>query len=132
MKWIKQTLVALAFIGALVSCEYEYIEVATPPPLDPGDTTTPIDTIFFAAQIEPIFVSSQCTNCHSGSLSLDLTTGNSYASMFANNVVIPLDPEGSSIYTYPHPVTGTHNTKYATVDDANLIYSWIAQGALDN
>lgn len=132
MKWIKQTLAALFLIGVLVSCEYEFVEIATPQPPDPGDTTTPVDTIHFAAQIEPIFVSSNCTNCHSGGLALDLRTGFAYASIFANNVVTPGDPTVSKLYTYPHPVSGTHNTKYATVDDANLIYSWIAQGALDN
>lgn len=130
MKWIKQTLLALFFIGVLVSCEYEFIEIATPPPPDPGDTI--IDTVFFAAQIEPIFESSQCTNCHNGGLSLNLKAGFAYESIYSNSTVVAKEPEASTIYTYPHPVTGTHNTKYGTVDDANLVYSWVAQGAMDN
>lgn len=132
MKWIKQTLATLLFIGVLASCEYEVIEIARPLPPDPGDTTTPIDTVFFAAQIEPIFVSSNCTNCHSGGLPLDLRAGFAYESIFASDLVTPGDPAASKLYTYPDPLDGTHNTKYATIDESNLIYSWILQGALDN
>jgi len=126
MKWFKQTLSALFFISILISCEYEFIEVAQPPPPDPEDTVS------FAGQIEPVFVSSNCTNCHSGGLPLDLSTGNAYNSIMDNGMVIAGDPEASKLYWYPHPVTGNHNTKYATTDDTDLIYAWIFQGALDN
>ncbi len=132
MKWIKQTLFALLCIGIMVSCEYEFIEVATPVPPDPNDTT--FDTVSFAGVIEPIFETSTCTNCHNGGAAFDLTAGNAYTNLFNYNddVVVPGDPEASTIYTYPHPVTGDHGTKYQTADDANLVYSWIIQGALDN
>jgi len=126
MKWLKQTFLALFFISVLISCEYEFIEVAQPTPPDPEDT------ISFTEQIEPIFVSSSCTNCHSGALPLDLSTGNAYNSIIDNGVVIAGDPEASKLYYYPHPVTGSHNTKYSSTDDTDLIYAWIFQGALDN
>lgn len=116
----------------LISCEYEYIEIATPEPPDPGDTTQPFDTIFFAAEIEPIFSNSSCTNCHTAGSFLDLTAGASYNSIMSQNLAIPLDAENSKIYYYPHPQIGTHNNKYSSVDDANLIYSWIYQGCLNN
>ena len=127
---IIQALVALFFISMMVSCEYDFIEIATPEPPDPNDTT--VDTVRFATEIEPIFESSSCTNCHTGSFFLVLTAGNAHASIMDNGAAVPLDPESSSIYTYPHPASGTHNTKYSSVDEANAIYTWIAQGALDN
>lgn len=130
MKWLKQTLVALFCIMIMISCEYEFIEVAEPQPPDPNDTT--IDTVSFTGQIEPIFVSSSCTNCHNGGLALDLSAGKAYNSIQVNGAVVAVDPNASQIYTYPHPITGTHNTKYSTTDDSKLISDWIYQGALDN
>ncbi len=50
--------VLLGVIAIMASCEYEYIEVYTPEPPDPTDT------IYFQAEITPIFESSGCTGCH--------------------------------------------------------------------
>ena len=130
MKWIKQTFVALLGVLFIVSCEYEFIEVATPEPPDPNDTT--IDTVSFAGVIEPIFESSSCTNCHNGGTAWDLTTGNAYNSIIAEDAVVPFNPDASSIYTVPHPNSSSSHTKYNSVSDANSIYTWIYQGALDN
>lgn len=132
IKLIFQVITILAIVSFFISCEYEFIEIATPTPPDPGDTTQPIDTIKFAAQIEPIFSSSSCTNCHYSGASLDLTAGAAYNSIMSQNLAIPFDAENSRIYYYPHPQLGTHNTKYSTVDEANLIYGWIYQGCLNN
>ncbi|MCF8379586.1 MAG: hypothetical protein K9H49_08430 [Bacteroidales bacterium] len=126
MKWIKQTFIAIFAISMLVSCEYDFIEVAVPEP------PNPTDTINFATEVEPIFTSANCTNCHNGGLPLNLSAGAAFSSLMDLGMVVPFDPEASKIYTYPHPVTGTHNTKFATVDQANIIYGWIFQGALDN
>lgn len=126
-KWIKPALAALFCILLLVSCEYDFIEVAAPTPPPPGDTTS------FSADVVPIFSNASCTNCHNGSgPTPDLTPDNAYNSIISNNLAIPMDPDISVIYTYPHPVNGTHNTKYSSVDDANQLYNWILQGALDN
>jgi hypothetical protein len=129
---IKQSLLALFFISVLISCEYEFIEIAGPKPPDPNDTTNPVDTVSFAAEVVPIFSASSCTNCHNGGLALDLSAGNAYSSIMSNGMAIPEDPENSKIYYYPHPVTGTHGTKYQNTDQSDLIYLWIFQGALDN
>lgn len=111
----------------LVSCEYEFIEVPPPPPPpEPGDTT------YFSQDVEPIFESDGCTSCHDGGMVFDLTTGNAYNSISTMNLAVPMMPEDSKIYTYPHPQTGTHNSKYKSNDNANTIYTWIMQGALDN
>jgi hypothetical protein len=132
MNKILQFLAILAIVSFFISCEYEFIEIATPEPPDPGDTTQPFDTIFYSTQIEPIFANSNCTGCHSSGSFLDLTTGASYNSIMGGNLAIPFDAENSKIYYYPHPQIGTHNNKYSTVDEANLIYSWIYQGCLNN
>jgi hypothetical protein len=123
---IIQIAALLCCIVFMASCEYEFIEVYTPEPPDPTDT------IYFQAEITPIFVNSGCTNCHNGGIAFDLTASNAYNSIMANNLAIPGDPDNSLIYTFPHPQTGTHATKYSSLDDVNLIYGWISQGALNN
>lgn len=118
--------IALIFsVAILSSCEYEFIEAYIPPPPNPNDT------IYFQAEITPIFVSSTCTDCHkSGGLAFDLTAANAYNSITANNLVVPSEPENSKIYTFPQ--SGTHFASYSSNEDANLIYGWILQGALNN
>lgn len=118
---------ALLFGAALfASCEYEFIEVYTPPPVDLTDT------VYFQAEIVPIFTNNSCLGCHNGGIAFDLGAGNAYNSLISNNLVVPFDPESSLIYTVPNPQTGTHATKYGSNTDANLIYAWIEQGALNN
>jgi hypothetical protein len=120
-------LFALIFIVAfLASCEYEFIEVYTPPPVDLTDT------VFFHQEITPIFVNNNCIGCHNGGIEFDLTGANAYNSIISNNLVVPFEPENSKIYTFPNPQTGTHATKYGSNSDANLIRAWIEQGALNN
>jgi len=115
------SLIAFSF---LISCEYENIEVQEPP--------TGKDTISFATQITPIFESSQCLNCHDGGQSPNLSQSNAYMSIMNSNLAVPFKPDESIIYYYPHPVSGSHDTKYTTIEGANLIEKWILQGALDN
>lgn len=130
MKWLKQTFLALFSIFVLISCEYEFIEIAKPQPPDPNDTNNPPVDILFSTQIEPIFSANACTNCHGSGASLDLTTGNAYSSITSNGLVVPGEPENSDLYNVPGP-TGSHFKKYTTTD-ADLVYLWIYQGALDN
>jgi len=130
---IKQAFIALIFISLMVSCEYEVIEFAAPPPLPPIDTTdTTQYKISFAGAIAPIFTNDNCTNCHDGSLMFDLSEANAYNSIMDNDLAIPFDPTVSIIYTYPHPTFGEHNSKYSSAAEADSIYLWIYQGALNN
>ena len=131
MKWLKQTFAAIFLVSVLVSCEYDYVEIAKPQPPDPGDTNNPIDTIFFSTQIEPLFASNNCTGCHGSGFFLDLTAGNAYGSIMANGSAIAWDPDNSKIYSVPLP-SGSHYGKYASSDESDLVYLWIFQGALDN
>jgi hypothetical protein len=118
----------LLFTGLLVlsACEYDFIEIPGPP--DDDD----LPEISFSLQVAPIFSQTGCTNCHGGGTAPNLTANQAFNSLTTMNLVVPGDPEQSIIYTYPHPVTGTHNTKYASITDANTIYAWIKNGAENN
>jgi hypothetical protein len=132
--WLKQTIAALFCITMLISCEYDYIEIAGPTPPLPPDTndTTPVHQISFSLAVEPIFNEATCLNCHNGGLSLDLRPGNAYNSITDNDLVVPGDPSNSKIYTYPNPSTGTHGTKYQTQAQVDSLSLWIFQGAQNN
>ena len=127
MNWIKQTLTAFSCVLLMVSCEYEFIEPAELPPLNPEDTVS------FANIVVPIFnTDSKCTSCHNtGGTPPDLTPTNAY-----NNIVPPrvdLDsPESSIIYQYPHPSGSMHTWKKYTEAEAQTVLIWIQQGALNN
>ena len=120
----------LAIVGGVIlfaSCEYDFIEApAPPPPPEPGDTT------YFAADVAPVFETDGCTACHNGGMAFDLTAPNAYDNIISYNLVVAFDPDQSKIYTYPHPQTGSHNSKYKSNASVNTIYNWIMQGALDN
>jgi hypothetical protein len=117
--------VSMCFL-ALSGCEYEFIEIPGPP----DDDNLP--AVSFSAEVAPIFSQNGCTNCHGGGTAPNLTAGQAYNSLVTLNLVVPGKPEESKIYTYPHPVSGTHNTKYKTIADANTIYAWIKNGAENN
>ncbi len=126
--------IIIALIALFESCEYEYIEFAeqpVPPPPDTNDTI-PVHQISFTLAIEPIFEEATCTNCHNGSLTPDLTEGNAYNSIMSNGLAVPFDHTNSMIYTYPHPVSGSHGTRYQNTAQTDSIYLWIYQGAIDN
>lgn len=124
-----KTLIILALVMFFGSCQYEFIEVT--PPI-PNDSTNVGDSVSFKDEIVPIFENSSCLNCHDGGLTLDLRENEAYQSIIDHDKAIPFDPENSPIYTVPHPVTGNHTQKYSSVEEANLIYNWIDQGAEDN
>lgn len=111
------------FLGA-ASCTYTVPVEEEIPPIE--------DDVLFGQDIEPIFTNQGCISCHAGSGAsggLDLSTGNAYASIVANDAVIANDPEGSLIYTRP---TVNHYGKQYTAQEAALVEEWINQGALDN
>lgn len=116
--WILKITLLLLVTVFMVSCEYEFIE-----PIPPEVST---DTIHFTS-ITPIFESTGCTDCHNSG-SMDLTAPNAYNTIMNNDLAIPGEPENSLIYTKP---TGSHFVNYSS-GDADLIYNWILQGALNN
>lgn len=125
---IYQIAILVFAVFAFASCEYDFIKPEyTPPP-------NPEDTISFAQEVQPIFQSNNCTGCHKpgGFGGLDLTATNAYSSIMNANLVNTANPASSKIYTYPHPTTGTHNSKYANEAEAQVLLQWIEQGALNN
>lgn len=82
--------------------------------------------VSFSADVQPIF-NSKCTGCHPSAGGLDLTVGNSYASIHDGRVVVN-DPANSLIYTKP---TGSHSATY-TSTEAEIVSAWITQGAKDD
>jgi len=126
---IFQLAAIVLFMSLLASCEYDFVKPEPGPP--PPD---PTDTIFFATQVQPIWDANNCTNCHKsgGISSLDLTAANAYSSLTTNGMYSVASPETSKIYTYPHPVTGSHGNKYSSEAEALIILQWIEQGALNN
>jgi hypothetical protein len=127
MKWIKQTFVALFCISVMISCEYEFIEIAEPIPPNPEDTVS------FANDVVPIFnTNNKCTSCHNtGGTQPDLTPANAYNSIVPALVVLD-NPESSEIYQYPHLSSSMHTWKKYTDAEAQTVLIWIQQGAPDN
>ncbi|MBE0638873.1 MAG: hypothetical protein IH598_10165 [Bacteroidales bacterium] len=115
-------LTVLIFITVgLISCEYEFIEVAPP---------DPTVEVKFSTDIVPIFSENNCINCHkTGGTSPDLTAANAYNSINPDLVNLS-NPELSTIYVTPGP-SGNHSVKY-TPGQASLVLEWIKQGAKNN
>ncbi len=113
----------LVVIGLLIfsACTSDVIEPATPP--------SPTDTVKFATQIQPFFTSG--CGCHApGGPSPVLKAGQSYQALKDGNFINLASPDQSVIYTVMK--TGGSMRAYTNTDEANLVLSWIKQGALNN
>lgn len=118
---IRQILVALVMIAAVVgfsSCEkYSY----TPPAVDPNTT------LHFQTDIQPIF-NSNCVSCHGGTQSPNLSSGKSFA-VLKNGGFVKLPAETSRLYLKMN--SSSHISKSTETDRLKVLY-WITQGALNN
>jgi len=124
-KIVLQTLVVLAVIILVSSCQYKWIVEPVVPPPDPEDT------ISFSLEIVPIWGDQNCTGCHNGgSTQPDLRPDFAYNSITSLGLVDTADPSASKIYYYPLP-EGDHYAKYTSAQGA-LVLVWIEQGAIDN
>jgi hypothetical protein len=115
----------LVLFGLLLNaCKYDFI---VPEELPPIDTTVPVS---FSTQIVPIFANS-CVSCHkTGGQAPDLTSANAYNSIKTMNLVNTTTPESSIIYAFPG--SSSHSWKGYTASEAQLVLTWIKQGALNN
>lgn len=121
MNYFRTIAIMIAMSLMLVSCEYEFIEVAPP---DPNVE------VKFSEEIIPIFSTNNCINCHkTGGTSPDLTAANAYNSIYPSLVNLS-SPELSNIYVTPSP-SGNHAVKY-NPSQAALVLEWIKQGAKNN
>lgn len=117
----------LFLLGLLLNaCTYDYIVKEELVPVDPT-----VD-VLFATQIAPIFT-SDCVSCHkTGGQAPDLSAANAYANLKSMNLISTSAPETSKIYTYPGPATTSHTWKKYSASDAQLLLTWIQQGAKNN
>ena len=115
-------------VGLLLNaCTYDFIAEEELPPVDPN-----VD-VLFSTQIVPIF-NSKCVDCHKpGGTAPDLTAANAYNSIMSMNLVNTANPPSSIIYTYPDPANAsTHSWKKYSAAEAQLVLTWIQQGAKNN
>ena len=106
-------LAAVAVIFSIQSCDLHEITY-------PEDE---VGYVSYSASIQPIF-NSDCTGCHSGSQSPNLSEGASYASL-TNGYIDTDNPEASLLYV---TLRGSHSS-YTTSKNRNLILDWIKEGA---
>jgi hypothetical protein len=125
----KSNIYFLLFVIGLIlnACTYDFIVKEELPPID---VTVPVS---FATQIVPIFNNS-CVSCHKpGGQAPDLTAANAYNSIKTMNLANTAAPETSKIYTEPNPAnTAVHTWKKYTAAEAQLVLTWIQQGAKNN
>ncbi len=118
----------LFVIGLLLNaCTYDFIAEEELPPVDPN-----VD-VLFSTQIATIFTSN-CISCHkAGGQAPDLTAANAYNSIKNMNLTNTSAPETSVIYTEPNPANASvHNWKKYSAANAQLVLTWIQQGAKNN
>ncbi|MFB6317812.1 hypothetical protein [Saccharicrinis sp. FJH54] len=122
---MKKLSVIFSFIIMLgfVACEYTDIVE------DDGSGNVP-ENVSFSADIEPIFTTQSCTNCHPSMKKPDLTAGSAYESIMSMGLVNTANPAESGIYTKPAP-DNSHGANYTSAQ-AKLILAWIEQGAKNN
>jgi hypothetical protein len=124
----KSNIYVLLFVFGLLlnACTYDFIVKEELPPID-----TTVD-ILFATQIAPIFTNG-CVSCHkTGGQAPDLSTAAAYANIKSMNLVNTATPATSLIYTYPSPTTTIHTWKKYSAAEAQLVLTWIQQGAKNN
>lgn len=123
--WTGSLAIALA-IG-LNSCYYDQVLPAPPP--DFSDSP-----VLFSADIQPIFnANCNTSGCHSGNISPNLLSANSYNNLKNGNYLNTTTPESSVLYLWmtgkkslPMPPSGSNSENNAKV------LAWIKQGALNN
>ena len=127
MKKLNKYFLLFVFGLLLNACTYDFIVKEELPPID---TTVPVS---FSTQIVPIFANS-CVACHkTGGQAPDLTAANAYKSIQTMNLVNTATPESSIIYTEPNPANASvHAWKKYTAAEAQLVLTWIQQGAKNN
>ncbi len=121
----------LFVLGFLLNaCTYDFIAQVAEEELPVVDPTV---TILFSTQIAPIFT-SKCVDCHkAGGQSPELSAANAYAAIKAKSLINATTPEASLIYTYASPANASlHSWKKYSAAEAQLVLTWLQQGAKNN
>lgn len=106
-------------------------------------STTPVPTVHYSTQVQPIF-NSQCTGCHGSSGGLSLSSGSSYASLVNVQAlsycttmkrVLPGSADNSVLYLkIAGTICGSRMPQGGSLgaSDIALIQTWINEGAHNN
>ncbi len=124
----KSNIYFLLFVIGMIlnACTYDFIVKEELPTIDPTVS------ILFASQIAPIFANS-CVSCHkTGGQAPDLSAANAYNNLKSMTLYNTSTPESSLIYTYPNPTSTLHTWKKYSDAEAQLVLTWIKQGAKNN
>jgi len=117
----RQILVAIAIVAVMIgisSCEkYSFLPTVI----------NPVDTIYFATDIQPIF-NANCVTCHGSLRAPDLREGKSYEALTTGGFV---DQPGETSLLYTQMNKSDHTAR-STDADKQKVLIWINQGALDN
>ncbi|MEI7830675.1 MAG: hypothetical protein WCI31_12945 [Prolixibacteraceae bacterium] len=125
MKKSKLYFLLFAFGLILNACTYDFIVVEELPTVNPN-----VD-VLFATQIAPIF--NGCVSCHkAGGQAPDLSAAAAYAAIKSMNLANTAAPATSLIYTYPNPSSTLHTWKKYSAAEAQLVLTWLQQGAKNN
>jgi hypothetical protein len=119
-------LILVLFTILITGCKYNFIlpEEVTPPNPDG-------EPVKYSTQVQPIFT-AKCIECHKpGGTAPDLTSGNSYNQVVPSHVNLT-KPEESDVYVFPSPTTAVHTWKKYSANEANLVLTWIKEGAKNN
>ncbi len=119
-------LILIVFTVFLAGCKYSFIlpEEVTPPNPDG-------QPVSFATQVQPIFT-AKCIECHkTGGTAPDLSEGKSYSQIVPAHVNLTT-PDESDIYKYPSPSSSMHTWRKYSSNEANLVLTWIQEGAKNN
>jgi len=121
MRLLKIVIVVFVFMGALSSCEKAYFVA---PAFDPNATVS------FSKDLQPIFT-SKCvaSGCHNGSISPNLTAGQSYSNLIDKGLVDTLNPAQSILMVKLN--TNMPPGKLPAAD-INKFLVWITKGAQEN
>lgn len=96
------------------------------------NNNTPPDTVYFSAQLIPLFAASCISSgCHGGAYDPNLTSGSAYTSLISGGYINTGNPAGSLLYTEVEsgsmPIGST-----LTSAQKKLILDWIKIGAPNN
>ena len=127
MKTFGIALLVFAGLAFFSACENTYISpvIVHVPPINPKDT------VKFSKDIEPLFTTYDCINCHNGSFEFDLKVGHAYNSLKTNNLIDT--PAVTSLLMIRLNVSPPHNgTDKFTTDQKQKISKWINDGTKNN
>jgi hypothetical protein len=86
-----------------------------------------IENVSYSQDVQPVF-NAKCVSCHGGSISPNLSQGNSYKSL-AEGDYLTQPVESNKLYK---TVADNLHSSFTNQEEKSILFSWILQGAEDN